>query len=213
MHLVLLQGLLGLLFGSASAIISQYGYLAVFALMVLEAASLPIPSEAVLPLVGYLGATGSMNVAYGFIAAIAGGIVGMTIDYYIAYFLGKDVVYKHLHLFRIKRESIEAFDSWFEKNGKFTVFVSRLIPLVRGLVNFPAGFAEMDLGHFYIYSLIGMLIWGAVLIAFGYYALSTSSFTMLITALALFMIVLYVIYRVFAGRIIRDSRSAKVSGE
>jgi membrane protein DedA with SNARE-associated domain len=206
MHFVLLQGLLGLIFGSASAIISQYGYLAVFFLMVLEAASLPVPSEAVLPLVGYLGATGRMNVAYGFAAAMAGGIVGMTLDYYIAYFLGKDVVYKHLHLFHIKRASIEAFDSWFEKNGRFTVFVSRLIPLVRGLINFPAGFAAMPLRRFYVYSIAGTLIWTVVLVAFGYYALSTSSLVMLVTALALFMILLYVVYRLAAGRIISGAR-------
>lgn len=210
MHLMLLQGLLSLLFGSASAIISRYGYLAVFLLMVLESASLPIPSEAVLPLVGYLGATGQMNIAYGFIAAMAGGVVGMTIDYYIAYFLGKDVVYKHLHLFHIKRASIEAFDSWFEKNGRFTVFVSRLIPLVRGLINFPAGFAEMRLRSFYTYSIAGMLIWAAVLVAFGYYALSTSSLSLLVTALALFLIVLYAVYRLVAGRIIRNSHSANM---
>ena len=160
MHLFMLQSLLSFTYASVSAFIGTYGYIAIFALTAAEAA-LPIPSEVILPLVGYFGAIGEISVFVGFAVAILGSLVGMVADYYVAYFLEKDVVYKHLRLFHMKRSSVEAFDAWFAKNGKLTVFVSRLIPLVRALINFPAGFAKMRVREFLLYSLAGTIICSA----------------------------------------------------
>lgn len=198
----LLGSIFGVTYGSISALIGAYGYAAIFVLTVLEAA-IPIPSEVILPLVGYFGATGQINVFAGYFVAIVGSVIGMTIDYYIAYFLGKEVVYKHLHLFHIKRKSLETFDAWFEKNGRFTVFISRLIPLVRALINFPAGFAEMSVRDFILYSLAGSLIWSALLVGFGYYAhgLVVMNLLYLVIAIALFFVALYALYRIMMKRI------------
>ena len=202
--LAMLAGLFGVTYGSISALIGAYGYIAIFVLTILEAA-ISIPSEVILPIVGYFGATGQINVFAGFGVAILGSVIGMVIDYYVAYFLGKEVVYKHLHLFHVKRRTIEAFDAWFAKNGRFTVFIARLIPLVRALINFPAGFAEMPIWDFVLYSLAGSAIWTAVLIGFGYYAHGlVRNLYYLVVALALFFTVLYALYRIMMKKIMKE---------
>ncbi|VVB77187.1 SNARE associated Golgi protein [uncultured archaeon] len=204
-------GIIGLTSDAITAFMGQYGYVAVFVLMALEAASLPIPSEVVLPLAGYLGATGELGIIGSFIAAIAGSILGMTADYYIAYFIEKDVVYKHLHWFHIKRENVEAFDAWFNDNGRFTVFISRLLPVVRGLINFPAGFAKMRLRDFYIYSIAGAAIWTALLMGLGYYAhgLIDQNVYYLTIALAVFAIALYALYKYVMKKILLEIKRNK----
>ncbi len=197
----LLLNIFSLTYGAVTALISQYSYYAILVLMLLEAAAFPVPSEVVLPAVGYLAATNQLNPPLSFAAVIIGGIIGMGVDYYIAYFLGKDVVYRHLSLFHVNRERLEAFDDWFAKNGAFAVFITRLVPLVRALINFPAGFAQMPARKFFVYSIAGTLVWDVLLIGFGYYALSLNSFPMVIASIFLFALALYAVYHFTMKRI------------
>ncbi len=189
-----LATLLSLSVATALALLKQYGYAGILVIMLLEAASLPIPSEVVMPAIGILAAGGILNPFIAFVVALAGAAAGMAVDYYVAYYLGKEVVYKHLHLFHVKRESIEAFDAWFARNGEFSVFVTRMIPVIRGLINFPAGFARMQIRKFYAYSLAGTAIWFAILMAFGYYALSIVNAYLLLAVFIAFALVVYLIY-------------------
>ena len=186
---------------AASAALSKYGYIALFGLMVLESASLPIPSEVVLPVAGLLAARGlaGFNFYVALLVAVAAGIVGITIDYFIAYFVSKDVVYKHLQLFHIKRETLDGFDSWFNRNGVFAVFSMPMVPVLRGLVSFPAGFAAMPKKQFYAYSILGSLIWDVVLMSLGYYALQ-GSVTEIIAVIAIMGVALYALYLLIARR-------------
>ncbi|MFP3215393.1 MAG: DedA family protein [Candidatus Micrarchaeota archaeon] len=197
-----------LTYSALSSFISSYGYFAILILMVLESASMPIPSELLLPVTGYFAAKGILNIYIALVVVYISSFVGMAINYYIAYWLGKDVVYKHLHWFRIKKEDVEAFEKWFDKNGPFTVFISRLLPLVRGLINFPAGFALMNQRKFYAYSMAGSIIWDTALLLFGYYGLAANSITSVLIAIGVFGIVLYIIYRVAINNI-RKSRISK----
>ncbi len=176
------------------SIISKYGYEAVFGLMLMEGSSLPVPSEVVLPIAGLLAEKGFLNFYLAVIAGILGSIGGLIIDYYIGYFLGKQVVYKHLGFFRIKKESLEKFDDWFARNGTAAVFVSRLIPVVRTWMSFPAGFARMEPKRFFGWSILGTTIWDIVLVAFGFYFLSSTSAIAVLFAIAVFAIVVYLIY-------------------
>ena len=138
MDFLLAGGILNFTYSTISGLIAAHGYASIFFLMLLEAASFPfVPSEVVLPAVGFFIAEGSINPILGFAAAMLGGVIGMAIDYYIAYFLGKELIYKHLRWFHIKKEQLIAFDNWFAKNGDFAVFVSRLLPVVRGLHQLP----------------------------------------------------------------------------
>lgn len=196
--LSILSSLLGLLtnsYGAINALLMHYGYYAIFLLMTLEYASMPIPSEIVLPLIGFFAAKGTFDFLLALIVVLISGIVGMAIDYYIAYFVGKDVVYKHLEFFHVSRERIEQFDDWFNRNGSFAVFVSRMIPIARGLVSFPAGFAMMEKRKFFLYSTLGALIWDVALMTFGYYGLASSNISIVVSAVAVFAVAIYVIYK------------------
>jgi len=190
-----------LTYSALSSFISSYGYFAILILMILESASMPIPSELLLPATGYFAAKGILNIYIALVVVYISSFVGMAINYYIAYWLGKDLVYKHLHWFRIKKEDVEAFEKWFDKNGPFTVFISRLLPLVRGLINFPAGFALMNQKKFYAYSMAGAVIWDTTLIMFGYYGLAANNITSVLIAIGVFGVVLYTIYRVAINNI------------
>ncbi len=149
------------------ALMLKYGYAAVFVLMSLESASLPIPSDVLLPLAGY----------------------------YIAYVFGKDIVYKHLELFHLKKSTLMSFDRWFERNGRFAVFVSRLLPVVRGPISFTAGFAMMDAREFFLFSMLGAVIWDTALVMFGYYAVALGAGVLIITVAGTAALVIYYIYR------------------
>lgn len=189
------------------AIIAAHGYLAIVILMSLEAASLPLPSEIILPVVGYYVYTGALNLYLSILSTVIGTAIGITIDYFIAYYLGKDLVYKHAEKFHIKKESLDHFDKWFRNNISFTVFIGRLLPVVRGLISFPAGFAQMDLKIFYAYSLAGSLIWNVALIEFGYYAFGASStnFILTIAVCSLFLQMIYLFYKASFNRIQEDN--------
>ncbi len=177
-------------------LITTYGYLAIATLMALEGASLPVPSEVIMPLAGFFSAKGLLSFPLALIAGLIGSTIGLAVDYYVAYFVGKEVVYKHLQKFHIKRESLESFDKWFERNGVMAVFLTKFIPLIRTLVSFPAGFAKMDQKKFFGYSILGSLIWNVVLMAFGYYALSANNAVIILASIGAFGIILYFIYRI-----------------
>ncbi len=198
-HILMTLNLSGIFAGASSfftGFLKNYGYLAIFLLMILEAASLPIPSEVVLPIAGLLAATGLFNIYLVFIIVTAASLIGITIDYYVAYFLEKEVVYRHLRLFRITQKQLDAFDKWFERNGPFTVFIGRMLPEIRGLVSLPAGFAKMQLKKFYLYSILGITIWDILLLAFGYYALDAHNVYIAMVAAAVLATVIYALYRV-----------------
>ncbi len=196
--LTIISFISSLIFNSYKAItafITTYGYAAIFVLMAMESSSLPVPSEVVLPLAGLFAAKGLLNFWIALLAGVVGSIVGSLIDYFIGYFIGKEVVYRNLKFFHIKKESIEAFDQWFEKNGFAAIFLTRLVPIARTFINFPAGFAKMPLKKFLLYSTIGIIIWDVVLMAFGFYLLSVNSAVIVLASIGVFAILLYVIYK------------------
>ncbi len=194
---ITLHQILNLTYGTIMAFASSYGYAALMALMVLEAASFPVASEVVLPIFGALASSNQygLNLYLVLLVTFVSSLIGMAIDYYVAYFLGKDVIYRNLHFFHIKRETLEAFEKWFASNGNMTVFVSRLLPVIRGPISFVAGFAEMNQKNFYAYSILGSMIWDTVLVLFGYFAIGTGSNAVdLFIAISIFIVAVYAIY-------------------
>lgn len=188
-------------YGTINAFMKSYGYAAIFVLMAMEGSTLPIPSEVVLPLAGLFAANGTLDFYVALVVGILGSLAGTMIDYVIGYVIGKDIIYKHLNLFHIKRETLDNFDRWFEKNGVAAVFFTRMVPVVRTVINFPAGFAKMPLKEFLAYTVAGIVIWDTVLMAFGYYLLSVHSATIILAAIGAFAILLYIIYRFVMGRV------------
>ncbi|MCL5114925.1 MAG: DedA family protein [Candidatus Marsarchaeota archaeon] len=180
-----------------SSLVTSYGYAAIFGLMLLEGSSLPVPSEVVMPLAGLFAHQHLLRFYPALIAGLLGSIGGLAIDYYIGYLLGKDVVYRHLRMFHISKESLDRFDAWFARNGSAAVFISRLVPVARTFMSFPAGFAKMNAKRFFTYSIAGTFIWDAVLMAYGYYLLSAKSAVVVLFGIAAFAVVVYLIYYLF----------------
>ena len=189
--------------------IYHYGYLSIIILMTLESASLPIPSEVILPFTGLLVSKGILDFYIALIAALFGNLIGIFIDYYIGYYLGKDFIYKNLQVFHIKKESLDDFDIWFSKNGNIAMFFSRMIPVVRGLVSFPAGFAQISKKRFLFYSMTGSLIYDILLILFGMYALPTGNLVLLMASIGILAMVLFLIYKLFYDYMKRSNQRIK----
>ncbi len=160
---------------------TKWGYLSIFALMALESASLPVPSEVVLPLAGYFVYLGTMNfwlvVGVSTLASIAGALL----DYYLAIWLGRPFVVGILGLFKLHRDSLDRAEAWFEKSGQWTVFAARFIPGLRTIISLPAGLFRLDVWRFIVMTLAGCFIWSVILVYAGVLA---GSSTQALTAFA-----------------------------
>ena len=98
---------------------------------------------------------------------------------------------------------------WFSKNGNIAMFFSRMIPVVRGLVSFPAGFAQISKKRFLFYSMTGSLIYDILLILFGMYALPTGNLVLLMASIGILAMVLFLIYKLFYDYMKRSNQRIK----
>jgi membrane protein DedA with SNARE-associated domain len=150
--------------------ISSWGYPGVFVLMLLESSSLPIPSEMILPFVGYLVSLGQLNLWGSVAVATAAGVVGSLVDYYIGWkgwnFLSQHRIWgKSL----FSKNQFDVAAGWFSRHGSIVVFLSRLVPGFRTFVSFPAGAIKMPIAKFVVFTTAGCLLWNALLIYLGYF--------------------------------------------
>jgi membrane protein DedA with SNARE-associated domain len=143
--------------------IASHGLEAVFLLMVLESACIPVPSEVTMIYAGYLVSQGSMN----FVAAVVVGTVANLIGSLIAWAAGAYGVDAVLVRTEHNRRRVEQAHGWFERYGTPTVFFARLLPVVRTFISLPAGVARMPLGRFSVLTVLGSLPWCIMLVAVG----------------------------------------------
>jgi membrane protein DedA with SNARE-associated domain len=150
--------------------VSSWGYGGVFGLMILEASSLPIPSEIILPFAGYLVSLGHLDFWLTLIVATVAAVAGSLIDYFIG-LKGIEVLTKYRLLGRaiFSENQLKIAASYFSKYGSAMVFFGRLIPAVRTLISFPAGAVRMPLAKFLAYTVAGCILWNSLLIYVGYY--------------------------------------------
>ena len=145
----------------------------VVALMALESACIPVPSELIMPLAGWmLIKEPSLSVTY-MLAAGAYGALGNTIGSVIAYVVGmwggRPLLNKYGRYVLISRHDLDLAERWFTERGGWTVFVSRLLPVIRTYISLPAGVARMHLIKFLVYTVIGSFIWSTGLAYGGYH--------------------------------------------
>jgi membrane protein DedA with SNARE-associated domain len=143
--------------------IANHGLEAVFVLMVLESACIPIPSEVTMIYAGYLVSQGSMN----FVAAVLVGTLGNLIGSLIAWAAGAYGVDAVLVRSDHNRRRVDQAHDWFERYGSPTVFFARLVPIVRTFISLPAGVARMPLRRFSVLTVLGTLPWCIGLVAVG----------------------------------------------
>lgn len=154
--------------------LEHLNYLTIFLLMVIESSFIPFPSEVVVAPAAYLAAEGELNVVLVVIAATFGANVGALINYYIAFYVGRPVVYKFVNskfgrLCLLDEEKVHQAEEFFAKRGALSTFIGRLIPAIRQLISIPAGLAKMKVTTFLLYTTLGAGVWNTVLAAFGYY--------------------------------------------
>jgi len=141
------------------AVISATGYVGILLLMALESACLPLPSEVIMPFAGYLVSVGSLSLLVAATAGAVGCSLGSTVAYFVAAWGGRPVVDKWGRYLLIASDDVDRATRFFERFGSQTVFVGRLLPVVRSFVAIPAGFARMNMWKFQIYTFIGSWIW------------------------------------------------------
>ena len=155
--------------------LDHLNYWTVTLFMTIESSFIPFPSEAVVPPAAWKAAvTGEMNVFMVVLFATLGALIGAFINYYLAVWLGRPIVYKFAnsrvgHMCLIDEAKVQNAERYFDEHGAVSTFVGRLVPAVRQLISIPAGLARMSLGRFVLYTSLGAGVWNAILAALGYY--------------------------------------------
>lgn len=149
-------------------------YFTVALLMLIESTFLPLPSEVVMPFAAYKAAHGELNAFIVIIAGTIGALSGSLINYTLAYYLGRPIVYKFAgskagKLFLLSKEKVVHAEEYFIRNGKTSTFIGRLVPGIRHLISIPAGLAKMKLRDFMLYTFIGAGLWNIILVIIGYF--------------------------------------------
>lgn len=155
--------------------LDHLNYWTITLLMTIESSFIPFPSEVVVPPAAYKSAVSNeMNVFLVVLFATIGANIGAIINYYLAKWLGRPIIYKFAnsrigHMCLIDEAKVQKAEQYFEERGALSTFIGRLIPAVRQLISIPAGLARMKIGTFLLYTTLGAGIWNAILAAIGYY--------------------------------------------
>lgn len=155
--------------------LDNLNYWTITLLMTIESSFIPFPSEVVVPPAAYKAAsTGEMNVWLVIFFSTLGAEIGALINYFLALWLGKPIVYKFAnsrfgHMCLIDQEKVETAENFFLKYGVAATLTGRLVPAVRQLISIPAGLAKMNLAKFMLFTAIGAGAWNSVLAGLGYY--------------------------------------------
>ncbi len=150
----------------ATEFIGSAGVVAVFLLMTLESACIPIPSEAIMLFAGFSVSNGELTL-FGVVAAgVLGNVVGSWIAYGVGYYGRLDLLEKN-RLVHISPKHLKWADDWFERYGSVTVFFSRMLPIIRTFISLPAGVAKMPFWRFTAFTLAGSIPWVLMLALIG----------------------------------------------
>jgi membrane protein DedA with SNARE-associated domain len=153
---------------------SNLNYFTIALLMAIESTFLPLPSEVVIPFAAYKAGQGDLNVFIVILSGTFGALSGSLINYTLAYYLGRPLVYKFADsrlgkVFLLSKEKVVHAEDYFIRNGKTSTFIGRLVPGVRHLISIPAGLAKMSLRDFMLFTFVGAGIWNIILAIIGYY--------------------------------------------
>jgi len=155
----MISKLISILSGFIITIISTLGYGGIVLLMGIESACIPLPSEVIMPFSGYLVYTGRFNLWAVSLAGAIGCVVGSMAAYWLGMYGGRPLIERYGRYVLISHRDLDLADRWFARYGEAIVFASRLLPVVRTFIAFPAGIARMNLTKFVVYTFLGSLPW------------------------------------------------------
>jgi len=139
------------------AVIEQLGYGGVFVGMTLESTGLPLPSEIIMAFAGYVVWEGQLTLLGITLAGTLGCLTGSLIAYGIGAYGGRPLLERYGKYVLIRKSELDRGEQWFAKHGESAVFISRLLPVVRTYISFPAGIVRMDVRKFSVYTFLGSL--------------------------------------------------------
>lgn len=156
--------------------LEHLNYWTITLLMAIESSFIPFPSEVVVPPAAWLAAdpASGMNVYLVVVFATLGAMLGAVINYYLAMWLGRPIIYKFAnsrfgHMCLIDEPAVKKAEAYFDERGALSTFIGRLIPAVRQLISIPAGLARMKISTFLLFTALGAGIWNSILAALGWY--------------------------------------------
>ena len=156
---------------------ANMNYTNITILMTIESSFIPFPSEIVIPPAAYVASKpeSDLNIFLVILFGTLGAIIGALINYYLALWLGRPIIYKFAdsklgHLCLLSSDKIKKAEDYFNDHGKVSTFIGRLVPGIRQLISIPAGLAKMNLGSFILYTTLGAGIWNTILAFIGYLA-------------------------------------------
>lgn len=155
----MVEKIIALLAGFIIGTISLLGYGGIVLLMAIESACIPLPSEIIMPFSGYLVSTGEMNLWLVALAGAVGCVLGSLVAYFAGAWGGRPLVEKYGKYILISYHDLDLADRWFQRYGDITIFIGRLLPVIRTFIAFPAGVARMNLWRFSLYTFIGSFLW------------------------------------------------------
>jgi membrane protein DedA with SNARE-associated domain len=151
----------------ATRVVGDLGLWGIFLLMVPESSGIPIPSEATMLFAGFNVSEGRYTLLAAVLVASFANLVGSLIAYAIGHYGRDELLEKHLRFFHLSESHLAWGDRWFEKYGTPAVFFSRMLPVVRTFISFPAGAARMPLVRFSVLTFLGALPWNLALALAG----------------------------------------------
>lgn len=137
----------------------DYGYIAIFLLMLAESACIPFPSEVTMLVGGWYAATGDLNFFWVGAMGVLGNVVGSWIAYGVGRTMGRGVLDRYGKYVLIRSHDIDKAEIWWERHGEAATFFSRLLPVIRTFISLPAGIAKMPFGKFTFYTFLGCIPW------------------------------------------------------
>lgn len=157
-----------------TTLLNNLTYTAIIILMAIESSAIPFPSEIVVAPAGYHAAAGELNIFLVVIAATIGADIGATVNYAVAFFLGRPIIYRFVesrlgHLCLLNREKVERSEKYFNDHGVTATLTGRLLPVIRQLISIPAGLAKMTYWKFILFTTIGAGVWNSILAGIGWY--------------------------------------------
>jgi membrane protein DedA with SNARE-associated domain len=153
------ERILSFLLHFVTQVIGSLGYAGIVALMGIESACIPLPSEIIMPFAGYLVYTGRFNLFWAATAGAIGCNLGSIVAYWIGAAGGRPLVERYGRWVLMSHHDLNRMTRFFEKYGTITVLIGRLLPVVRTFIAFPAGVAKMPQLRFHIYTFIGSWPW------------------------------------------------------
>lgn len=149
-------------------VFTAVGYWGIIAAMAIESCCIPLPSELIMPVAGFLVFQGRLNLWAATVAGAVGCLAGSAIAYWIGATGGRPLLLRYGRYILISRHDADVADRFFARHGQITIFITRLLPVVRTFISLPAGIARMNFGRFMVYTFLGSLPWCLILAFAGY---------------------------------------------